>query len=125
MKNKYIIEMDSTPSVITEIALTEFMSGVFDLAKKSKCIGHGLNITKIEVSNDKEFKKVCKECDNIKSVHDVTLCKDCSSISEPDDEWFEEVCWKCGKEKLVHNDINSDLGNPAFICKKCEGLNSD
>lgn len=122
---KYVIELDGDSSTPTEIALTKFMTGVLDLAKDSKCLNHGLNITKIEVSNDKRFKKICKECDNIKSVYDITLCKDCSSMLELDDEWFEEVCWKCGKEKLVHNDMNSDLGNPAFICKKCEGLNSD
>ena len=46
-------------------------------------------------------------------------------IESDDVDWFYEVCWICGKEKLVHNDMNSDLGNPAFICKKCEGLNSD
>lgn len=48
MTDKYIIELDGGSSVPTEVALTEFMSGVFDLAKKSNCINHGLTITKIE-----------------------------------------------------------------------------
>ena len=46
---KYLIELNGDASTPTEVALTEFMSGVFDLADKSKCIGHGLSITKIEL----------------------------------------------------------------------------
>ena len=45
---KYTIELNGDSGVPVEVALTEFMSGVFDLAKKSNCIGHGLTITKIE-----------------------------------------------------------------------------
>ena len=48
LHDKYLIELDGGSSVPTEVALTEFMSGVFDLAKKSNCIGYGLTITKIE-----------------------------------------------------------------------------
>ena len=42
---RILIDDSSTP---TEVALTKFMSGVFDLAEKSNCIGHGLTITKLE-----------------------------------------------------------------------------
>ncbi|NOR85112.1 hypothetical protein GQ473_03265 [archaeon] len=49
MKQRYIIDMDNSNSVIIEIALTEFMGKVFDAAKESKCVGYGLNITKVEV----------------------------------------------------------------------------
>ena len=45
---KYVIELNGDSSTPTEVALTEFMSGVFRLADKSNCIGHGLSITKIE-----------------------------------------------------------------------------
>ena len=31
-----------------EVALTEFMSRVFDLSKESNCIGHGLSIIRVE-----------------------------------------------------------------------------
>jgi len=48
MSDKYIIELDCSLSVPTEVALTHFMTKVFDLAKESNCIGHGLEITKIE-----------------------------------------------------------------------------
>lgn len=39
--------------------------------------------------------------------------------------WFYEICWICGKEKLVHNDMSSTHDNPTFICERCEKLNSD
>lgn len=35
-------------------------------------------------------------------------------------EWFEEVCGTCMKVKSVHNDIRDTLGDPGFICRKCE-----
>ena len=44
----YLIELSGDSGVPTEVALTEFMSKVFDLAKESKCIGHGLNIIRLE-----------------------------------------------------------------------------
>ena len=47
MKQQYIIDMDDSNSVVTEIALTEFMSKVFDLSNASNCLGHGLEITKV------------------------------------------------------------------------------
>ena len=46
-------------------------------------------------------------------------------ITDKEDEWFYEVCWICGKEKLVHNDMNSSYVNPTFICQKCEIINSE
>lgn len=49
MKQKYIIDMDDDNSVIIDIALTEFMGKVFDAAEKSRCVGLGLDITKVEV----------------------------------------------------------------------------
>ena len=48
---KYTIELNGDSSTPTEVALTEFMSGVFDLAKKSNCIGHGLTITRTELED--------------------------------------------------------------------------
>ena len=36
------------------------------------------------------------------------------------DEWFEEVCGTCQREKLVHVDMRDTLGDPGFICRKCE-----
>lgn len=48
---KYVIELNGDSSTPTEVALTEFMSGVFRLAKKSNCIGHGLNITRFELED--------------------------------------------------------------------------
>lgn len=39
----------------------------------SECTGQ------FRLCRGKQFKKICKECDNIKSVYDITLCKDCSS----------------------------------------------
>ena len=45
---KYIIELNGDASTPTEVALTTFMTGVFNLADNSNCIGHGLTITKIE-----------------------------------------------------------------------------
>ena len=47
MKQQYIIDMDDSNSVVTEIALTEFMSKVFDLSNASNCLGNGLEITKV------------------------------------------------------------------------------
>lgn len=39
---------------------------------------------------------------------------------ELSDEWFEEVCGTCQREKLVHVDMRDTLGDPGFICRKCE-----
>jgi len=36
------------------------------------------------------------------------------------DEWFEEYCHVCRKDKYVHNDYKTSIDNPGFICKKCE-----
>lgn len=47
MKQQYIIDMDDSSSVIIEIALTEFMSKLFDISNASNCLGHGLEITKV------------------------------------------------------------------------------
>ena len=41
------------------------------------------------------------------------------------DEWFVEVCGTCQKIKLVHDDIRETLGDPGFICKKCEDNRKD
>ena len=41
------------------------------------------------------------------------------------EEWFEEVCGTCNKVKLVHNDIRDTLGDPGFICRKCEENRQD
>ena len=32
---------------------------------------------------------------------------------------FEEYCHMCGKIKHVHVDMNTNLGDPAFICNDC------
>ena len=52
MRDIYIIELDKSYPPIIEHALTDFMSGVFKLSKDSKCLGNGLNITKIEPEQD-------------------------------------------------------------------------
>ena len=49
MKQKYIIEINDHGSVPIEVALQEFMGKVFDASEKSNCLGHGLEITKVEV----------------------------------------------------------------------------
>ena len=36
------------------------------------------------------------------------------------DEQFEEVCHVCGQIKMVHVDMNTNLGNPGFICDDCD-----
>ena len=41
------------------------------------------------------------------------------------DEWFEEICWICEKEKLVHLDERATLVDPGFICRKCEENRQD
>lgn len=41
------------------------------------------------------------------------------------DEWFEEVCGTCQREKLVHVDMRDTLGDPGFICRKCEENRQD
>ena len=41
------------------------------------------------------------------------------------EEWFEEVCGTCNKVKLVHNEIRDTLGDPGFICRKCEENRQD
>lgn len=41
--------MDDNGVVILEIALQDFMGKVFDAAKESNCVGHGLNIIKVDV----------------------------------------------------------------------------
>lgn len=46
-------------------------------------------------------------------------------IKSDDVNWFYEVCWICGKEKLVHNDMSTSYEDPAFICSKCEKINSE
>ena len=35
-------------------------------------------------------------------------------------EEFEEVCHLCGRVKLVHDDMMTNLGDPGFICQECE-----
>ena len=37
-----------------------------------------------------------------------------------DEEWFEEKCCLCGKYKMVHDYMMTNLGNPAFVCNDCE-----
>ena len=49
MKQQYVIDMDDNGAVPLEVALQTFMGKVFDAATESNCIGHGLNITKVEV----------------------------------------------------------------------------
>ena len=48
-REQYVIDIDKNCIPAIEHALTEFMTKVFDLAKESKCIGHGLEITKNDV----------------------------------------------------------------------------
>lgn len=33
---------------------------------------------------------------------------------------FEEKCHICGKYKMVHDDMMTNLGNPGFVCDECE-----
>ena len=47
---RYIIDIDKNYPPIVTIALTEFMGGVFDLAEKSKCVGNGLEIRRVEIA---------------------------------------------------------------------------
>ena len=48
---KYLIELNGDAGVPIEVALSDFMAGVFKLADESKCIGHGLSITRIEIDD--------------------------------------------------------------------------
>lgn len=47
----YLIRLNGDSGVPTEVALTEFMSRVFDLSKESNCIGHGLSIIRVELGD--------------------------------------------------------------------------
>ena len=41
-------------------------------------------------------------------------------MENDENEWFEEVCGVCGQIKHVHDDLDTNLGNPGFICFKCQ-----
>ena len=58
---RYVIDIDKRVSIPVEVALTEFMSGVFDLAEKSKCIGNGLEIRRVEITepNPLDYRRGC------------------------------------------------------------------
>ena len=36
------------------------------------------------------------------------------------DGWFKEVCGVCGQIRNVHDDPDTNLGNPGFICFRCQ-----
>ena len=44
----------------------------------------------------------------------------CINDIELSNNWFNEICWICGKEKLVHDDVKTSLNDPGFICEDCE-----
>lgn len=48
MKEKYLIELDVDSIPIVEQSLREFMGKVFQASKDSNCLGHGLEITKLD-----------------------------------------------------------------------------
>lgn len=71
--DKYIITIDKRVPPITEIAMTHFMTKVFDLANQSNCIGNGLEITKIEASvldSDTKYVNI-DECVFITNIHET------------------------------------------------------
>ena len=68
---------------------------------------------------EKDFNEMpCCECT------DHSLFVNCrpydESVSKMYDGWFEEVCGVCQQIRNVHNDPNTDLGNPGFICLRCQ-----
>ena len=70
--DRYLITMDRRTIPIMENAMIEFMGGVFKLAEESKCVGHGLIITKIDVpvlDSDGQRSQM-GDCDFIINMHD-------------------------------------------------------
>lgn len=60
----------------------------------------------------------CCEC------HSHSMFVNCrpydEDIATKYDGWFEEVCGTCLQTRLVHDDMQTDPGNPGFICSKCQ-----
>lgn len=86
-----------------------------------------------EITTEEKESHSCLQCMYGEKNTDEMPCCECVGYSmfvncRPYDEdvavkydgWFEEVCGVCRRVRIVHDDPETNLDNPGFICLKCQ-----